>query len=68
MKTRFLKMMVLPMAAFFLASAAAVGTDKSTGSKARSGNIMAYIHDPDVNSCKEVSVYHGTISDCSFGI
>jgi hypothetical protein len=58
MKTTVLKMFVLPLAAFALASAGAVSTNTAGKSKT-DALITAYIHDPAVNSCKEVQV------DCS---
>jgi hypothetical protein len=60
MKTTILKMFVLPVAAFALASAGAVSTNTAAESKA-DALITAYIHNPAVNSCKEVQV------DCSPG-
>ena len=60
MKTTILKMFVLPVAAFALASAGAVSTNNAGKSKA-DVLITAYIHDPAINSCKPVQV------DCSVG-
>jgi uncharacterized membrane protein len=60
MKTTILRAFVLPVAAFALASAGAVSTNTSDESKA-DVLIPAYIHDPAINSCKEVQV------DCSPG-
>jgi hypothetical protein len=50
MKTDFLKLMVLPMVAFSLASAAAVNTNKATAI------INGYIHSPLPSSCKLINV------------
>ncbi|MNR15505.1 hypothetical protein D3C85_1320430 [compost metagenome] len=58
MKTIILRAFVLPVAAFALASAGAVSTNTSDESKA-DVVMTAYIHDPAINSCKEVQV------DCS---
>ena len=55
MKTTILRAFVLPVAAFALASAGAVSTNTSDVSKA-DVLIPAYIHDPAINSCKEVQV------------
>lgn len=60
MKMRIFKLFMLPIAAFTLASAAAVSTDNSHKSKATYA-MTAYIHDPNINSCKEVTV------DCIVG-
>ncbi|MNS50997.1 hypothetical protein D3C72_836600 [compost metagenome] len=60
MKTIILRAFVLPVAAFALASAGAVSTNTSDESKA-DVVMTAYIHDPAINSCKEVQV------DCSAG-
>jgi len=60
MKTAILKMFVLPVAAFALASAGAVSTNTAGDSKT-AALITAYIHDPAINSCKPVQV------DCSPG-
>jgi len=55
MKTILLRAFVLPVAAFALASAGAVSTSTSDVSKA-DVLITAYIHNPAVDSCKEVQV------------
>lgn len=55
MKT-IVKTLVLPIAAFVLASAGAVSTNVSKESKADTVLITGYIHDPLPNSCKEVQV------------
>ncbi|RKS03052.1 DUF6520 family protein [Flavobacterium sp. 102] len=55
MKTRFFKLFMLPIAAFTLASAAAVGTDSSEESKATT-TMTAYIHNPNVWDCDPVPV------------
>lgn len=60
MKTTILRMFALPLAAFALASAGAIGTNESSKSKTALP-IVAYIHNPSVNDCEEVEV------DCSPG-
>ena len=55
MKITILRAFVLPVAAFALASAGAVSTNTSDESKA-DVIMTAYIHDPAINSCKEVQV------------
>lgn len=55
MKT-IVKTLVLPIAAFALASAGAVSTNVSKESKADTVLIPGYIHDPLATSCKEVQV------------
>lgn len=60
MKTNIIKLFMLPIAAFTLASAAAVTTDTSRESKATT-SMIAYIHNPLISSCKQVEV------DCETG-
>lgn len=60
MKT-ILKAMVLPVAAFALASAGAISTSESTISKTAKPPITAYIHDPLEESCKAVNVNCNTV-------
>ncbi|RYJ44283.1 hypothetical protein NU09_0893 [Flavobacterium beibuense] len=62
--------MVLPVAAFALASAGAVSTSDSTVSKTAKPLITAYIHDPLESSCKAVSVNCNTISGptCTYSV
>jgi hypothetical protein len=55
MKSTFLKMFALPLAAFALASAGAISTNESSKSKTASP-MTAYIHNPAVNSCQDVTV------------
>ncbi|MNY11292.1 hypothetical protein D3C86_1443150 [compost metagenome] len=55
MKTIILRAFVLPVAAFALASAGAVGTNTSDESKA-DVLISAYIHNPAEDDCQEVQV------------
>ncbi len=55
MKTIILRAFVLPVAAFALASAGAVSTN-TTGESKADVLITAYIHNPAVDSCKEVQV------------
>ncbi|SHL43297.1 DUF6520 family protein [Flavobacterium chilense] len=50
------KALVLPIAAFALASAGAVSTNVSKESKTDTVLISGYIHTPQPNSCKEVQV------------
>lgn len=47
---------MLPLAAFALASAGAVGTNDAKESKAKGTMITAYIHDPSKPDCSSVSV------------
>lgn len=61
MKTKFIKLFMLPIAAFTLASAAAVTTDTSRVSQTKATSMTAYIHNPFISSCKEVDV------TCEFG-
>lgn len=60
MKTNILRALVLPVAAFALASAGAVSTNTAKESKANL-SILAYIHNPSEDDCEEVQV------DCSPG-
>lgn len=55
MKSIILKALVLPVAAFALASAGAVSTNTAKESKA-DVLIQAYIHNPTVNDCSPVQV------------
>jgi hypothetical protein len=52
MKRNFIKLFMLPVAAFFLASAAAVSTDKSHESKAATLVMDGFIHNPTINDCE----------------
>ena len=56
MKTNFVKMMLLPVAAFILASAAAVTTSDAKVSKTVKPIITGYIHSPLPSSCQPVNV------------
>ncbi|MBY0487800.1 MAG: hypothetical protein K2P85_11525 [Flavobacteriaceae bacterium] len=56
MKTNFVKMMLLPLVAFSLASAAAVSTSEAKVSKTAKPIITGYIHSPLPSSCKAVAV------------
>jgi len=56
MKTNFFKALVLPIAAFALASAGAVTTDRSSVSKADDVLITGYIHQTSPTSCDAVEV------------
>lgn len=60
MKTNFLSMILLPVVAFSLASAAAVTTSEAKVSKTTKPIITGYIHMPLPKSCKPVTV------DCDF--
>ncbi len=52
---KFFKVLMLPLAAFVLASAAAVSTDESHKSKAEETLVMdGYIHNPTIDDCLEV--------------
>jgi hypothetical protein len=55
MKTTIFKALVLPVAAFVLASAGAVSTNTAKESKA-DVLITAYIHNPAVDDCQAVQV------------
>jgi hypothetical protein len=55
MKTNILRALVLPVAAFALASAGAVSTNTAKVSKTNL-SIQAYIHNPSVDDCEEVTV------------
>lgn len=56
MKTDFVKMIVLPVVAFSLASAAAVTTSTAKVSQTAKPIINGYIHSPLPSSCKLVTV------------
>lgn len=56
MKATFIKALVLPIAAFVLASAGAVATDRSSVSKADDVLITGYIHQTTPTSCDAVQV------------
>ena len=56
MKTNFLSMILLPVVAFSLASAAAVTTSEAKVSKTTKPIITGYIHSPLPSSCKPVTV------------
>ena len=60
MKSIILKALVLPVAAFALASAGAISTNTAKESKA-DVFLAAYIHNPGVNDCAPVQV------NCSSG-
>ncbi|TBX67491.1 hypothetical protein EZL74_09475 [Flavobacterium silvisoli] len=53
---KIFKLFMLPVAAFTLASAAAVTTDNSHKSKTEDALMIGYIHNPNVNDCAEVLV------------
>lgn len=61
MKMKFIKLFMLPIAAFTLASAAAVSTDQPIESKTTT-SMFGYIHNPSELDCVEVSV------DCEPGV
>jgi hypothetical protein len=70
MKTKFIKLFVLPVAAFFLASAAAVSTDKSHESKSAALAMQGFIHNPTENDCQpvnEVDCVVGAGDPCELG-
>jgi len=56
MKTNFLKVILLPVVAFSLASVAAVTTNDAKVSKTTKPIITGYIHSPLPNSCSPVTV------------
>jgi hypothetical protein len=56
MKTRIFKVLMLPVAAFALASAGAVTTNASRESKGEGKLMTAYIHNPTINDCVQVQV------------
>ncbi|MBP4142057.1 hypothetical protein J3S90_09600 [Flavobacterium sp. P4023] len=56
MKTNVVKIMMLPIAAFMLASAAAVTTNDVNESKADVVTMTGYIHAPLPSSCQSVEV------------
>lgn len=70
MKSKFIKLFMLPVAAFFLASAAAVSTDKSHESKATTTSMLGYIHNPSSSDCEPVNVEcePGAGDPCEFGV
>lgn len=55
MKTKFIQLFMLPIAAFTLASAAVVSTN-SEEEKTSSSTMTAYIHNPTILDCQTVSV------------
>jgi len=56
MKTRFVRLLMLPVAAFFLASAAAVTSSTAAESKTDRLTIVGYIHASTPTSCDPVTV------------
>lgn len=60
MKTNILRALVLPVAAFALASAGAVSTNTAKESKVNLA-VDAYIHNPSEDDCEKVDV------DCNLG-
>lgn len=56
MKMKILKLFMLPVVAFTLASAAAVTTTSSHKSKAVTTTMQGYIHNPTINDCEPVTV------------
>ncbi|SEP06328.1 DUF6520 family protein [Flavobacterium sp. fv08] len=69
MKATFIKALVLPIAAFVLASAGAVATDKSSVSKADDVLITGYIHQTTPTSCdaQQVDCDVSGSAPCMFG-
>lgn len=55
MKTRIIKLFLLPVAVFTLASAAAVSTDQSHKSST-AVTMDVYIHNPSESDCLKVTV------------
>lgn len=69
MKMRLIKMFMLPVAVFMLASAAAVGTDKSHKSSTEV-TMDVYLHNPDEEDClkvENVDCQIGEGAECSVG-
>lgn len=69
MKMRIIKLFMLPIAAFTLASAAAVSTDKLHQSKA-AVNMDVYIHNPTEFDClkiENVECEPGSGAECTVG-
>ena len=56
MKMKIFKLFMLPLAAFTLASAAAVQTDSSHESKAKEVSMLGAIHNPTIGSCFNINV------------
>ena len=56
MKTNFLKMMILPVAAFMLASAGAVSTNASKASISENPPMLAYAHTTIPGVCEPQDV------------
>lgn len=63
MKTNFLRLILLPIIAFSLASVAAVTTNEAKVSKTIKPLITGYIHSPLPSSCKPVVVNCDTFGD-----
>jgi hypothetical protein len=61
MKTSFVKMLVLPIAAFALASAGAVTTNASRIDAAKKPPITAFAHSALPNSCEPQNVNCSTV-------
>lgn len=69
MNTKIIKMFLLPVAVFTLASAAAVGTDKSHKSSTDVA-MDVYIHNPTANDClkqENVDCQPGGGQECTVG-
>ena len=68
MRTNFLKIAGLPLAAFVLASAGAISTNASDESKVTAPPMIGFIHDPLASSCREVNVTCNTSigPDCTY--
>jgi hypothetical protein len=56
MKTSVLKMLMLPVAAFPLASAGAVTTTEARETTAKAPIMTGYIHNPTLSDCDPVQV------------
>ncbi|WNM19478.1 DUF6520 family protein [Flavobacterium capsici] len=70
MKLKFIKLFMLPVAAFFLASAAAVTTDQSHQSKATALTMQGFIHNPSATDCEpvnDIDCVVGTGDPCELG-
>lgn len=63
-------MLMLPVAAFILASAGAVGTNVARTTATKLPPITAFIHDPVESSCKSVTVNCNSVSGltCTYSL
>jgi hypothetical protein len=71
MKSKFIKLFMLPVAAFVLASAAAVTTDQSHQSKASATLMQGFIHNPSSSDCEpvyDIDCVVGAGDTCEYGV